>query len=402
MKLNSLLIPLTFGAFIFAAATVLNHMRSRMEPAASTTDSTSSEEQVPSSERNLISESRSLLVTGVNLKVPRTEDYLLLDKVPWNLAEVSKWYREASLERSCELLEVGADVVQPLLDVQPEMAGPLGRRCAFSIQLQLAKEGGTKLPNLTRGIIEDYLKVHQLTIQTSFYYDQKGRLIPAPTVRAAFVRLDAPKQTTPAESMIAKSIQELRTLGAYWNKETPFTPADCRTLILGFRYTLDSNLVIGKNVPKLDYELLFIHVLPEATLQNPKVAVFATSDARTQFHLLEETDANAEVQFAAITADVRFSDSKMLGMYPESPVVTRVAHKALLSVPVELVQAQIAGITGVPPEGGFSAVLDKLYVTATGEDPAAEGPTSENLPSNGKPLGDEKPEALFQDFPPAN
>jgi hypothetical protein len=74
-----------------------------------------------------------------------------------------------------------------------------------------------------------------------------------------------------------------------------------------------------------------------------------------------------------------------------------VYHKALLSVPVELVQSEIEGLTGVPPEGGFSGVLDKLYKTATGTDLSAEGVTSENQPSDDKPS-----EQLFPDAPPAN
>lgn len=138
-------------------------------------------------------------------------------------------------------------------------------------------------------------------------------------------------------------------------------------------------------------------MLPQSTPQKPKVAVFATSDARTQFHLLEESDPESEMQSAAITADVRFADSKMMGMYPERPVVTRVYHKALLSVPVELVQSEIEGLTGVPPEGGFSGVLDKLYKTATGTDVSAEGVTPENQPSD-----DKSSEQLFPDVPPAN
>jgi hypothetical protein len=358
---------------------------------------TSGQTTLPSSEGSLLSESRSLLVTGITLNIPKADDYLLLNTVPWKLSDVSKSFREASVERSCELLEVGSTVIQPLLNVKPNDAGPLGRRCAFSIQLQLGKDSSSNLPNLTRGIIEDYLKAHQLTIQPSYYYDEKGRLILSPQLRASFIRLDAPKQATVAEPMIAKSIQELRTLGAYWNKSTPFTPADCRTLILGFRYTLDSPPIAGKANARLDYELLFIHVLPQSTPQSPKVAVFATSDARTQFHLLEESDPESEMQSAAITADVRFADSKMMGMYPERPVVTRVYHKALLSVPVELVQSEIEGLTGVPPEGGFSGVLDKLYKTATGTDLSAEGVTSENQPSDDKPS-----EQLFPDAPPAN
>jgi hypothetical protein len=397
MKLNTLLIPVTFGAIIFAAVTVFNHVRKDMAFTEEAAEPTSGQTTLPSSERSLLSESRSLLVTGITLNIPKADDYLLLHTVPWKLSDVSKSFREASVERSCELLEVGSTVIQPLLDVKPDVAGPLGRRCAFSIQLQLGKDSGSNLPNLTRGIIEDYLKAHQLTIQPSYYYDEKARLILSPKIRASFIRLDAPKQATVAEPMIAKSIEELRTLGAYWNKSTPFTPADCRTLILGFRYTLDSPPIAGKANARLDYELLFIHVLPQSTPQSPKVAVFATSDARTQFHLLEESDPESEMQSAAITADVRFADSKMMGMYPERPVVTRVYHKALLSVPVELVQSEIEGLTGVPPEGGFSGVLDKLYKTATGTDLSAEGVTSENQPSDDKPS-----EQLFPDAPPAN
>ena len=397
MKLNTLLIPVTFGAIIFAAVTVLSHIRSNLQLSDDTTDSTKTQEALPSSERSLLSESRSLLVTGVTLNIPKTDEYLLLDAVPWNLGDVSKKFREASVERSCELLEVGSEVIQPLLDVKPDVAGPLGRRCAFSIQLQLGKDSSSNLPNLTRGIIEDYLKAHQLTIQPSYYYDEKGRLILSPQLRASFIRLDAPKQATVAEPMIAKSIQELRTLGAYWDSSMPFTPADCRTLILGFRYTLDSPPIAGKTTPKLDYELLFIHVLPQSTPQKPKVAVFATSDARTQFHLLEESDPESEMQSAAITADVRFADSKMMGMYPERPVVTRVYHKALLSVPVELVQSEIEGLTGVPPEGGFSGVLDKLFKTATGTDVSAEVEAPATQPSAERP-----PEELVPEATPVN
>ena len=273
-------------------------------------------------------------------------------------------------------------MVQPLLDAIPNIAGPLGRRCAFSIRLQVGKELGDGLPSVTRGIIEDYLKSHQLTIQPTFYYNEQAKLILSPVIRAAFVRIDVPEQASPAESMIATSIRELRTLGTYWNDTATFTPTDCRTLVLGFRYTLDVEGVAAKPNAQREFELVFLHLLPEATLQNPKLAVFATSDARTQFHLLEESNPDTVEQLAAITADVRFADSKMMGMYPETPVVTKVRHRALLSIPAELVQSQIEGLAGKGPTGGFSGVLDELYARAMGTAISSAASLSETEPVN--------------------
>ncbi|RLS38680.1 MAG: hypothetical protein DWH78_06025, partial [Planctomycetota bacterium] len=73
---------MTFGAIIFAAVTVLSHIRSNLQLSDDTTDSTKTQEALPSSERSLLSESRSLLVTGVTLNIPKTDEYLLLDAVP--------------------------------------------------------------------------------------------------------------------------------------------------------------------------------------------------------------------------------------------------------------------------------------------------------------------------------
>jgi hypothetical protein len=178
--------------------------------------------------------------------------------------------------------------------------------------------------------------------------------------------------------MIATSIGELRTLGAYWHDDQQFTPASCRTLILGFRYTLDVDSTTVRGNPKREYEIVFLHRLPESTVSKPKLAVFATSDARTQFHLLEETDPESVEQLATVSADIRFADTRLAGMYPQAPVVTRVYHSAILSVPVELVKSQIAGLGGTLPEDGFSGILDQLYVSATGTDAPA---TSESVPT---------------------
>ena len=191
--------------------------------------------------------------------------------------------------------------------------------------------------------------------------------------------------------MIAKSIGELRTIGVYWNKTEAFTPALCRTLILAFQYTLDVEGVAAKPNAQREYELVFLHLLKDASVANPKLAVFATSDARTQFHLLEETNPDSVEQLAAITADVRFADSKMMGMYPEAPVVTKVRHRALLTIPTDLVQAQIEGL-GVGKETDFSDVLDEFYDRAMGQAQSAETPSDPNEPADAQPALEPTPD----------
>jgi len=317
MKLNKILVPFTVLMLAYSIFTVVSHLRKEPVPLKPINDGSSkqSDQRPDSAKRSLLNESKGLMLTGVSSKTPIAEDYTIIKEIPWKLNAVQAIYRAAGAENACALLETGTDVIQPLIECTPGAAGPLGRRCAFSIRLQLGKELGEGLPGVTRGIIEDYLKAHQLTIQPSFYHDEQGRLILSPLIRASFVRLDTPAVAAIAESMIAKSIGELRTLGAYWKETEVFTPALCRTLVLGFQYTLDVDGVAAKPNAQREYELVFLHVLADATVANPKLAVFATSDARTQFHLLEETNPDSDEQLAAITADVRFADSKMLGMW---------------------------------------------------------------------------------------
>jgi hypothetical protein len=395
MKLNKVLAPFTvlmLGYSVFTVVSTLNEEQKWPTLDNKTTDQSKS--ATSSQGRSLLKESKGLMLTGISSKIPIAEDYRILKTIPWTLNSVQMSYRASSAESSCSLLETGTDVIQPLVEYSEGSAGPLGRRCAFSIRLQLGDSVGEKLPAVTRGIIEDYLKAHQLTVQPSFYHDEQGRLILSPLIRASFVRLDTPALASLAEPMIAKSIGELRTLGAYWNKTEAFVPGLCRTLILGFQYTLDVEGVAAKPNAQREYELVFLHLLKDASVSNPKLAVFATSDARTQFHLLEETNPDSVEQPAAITADVRFADSKMMGMYPEAPVVTKVRHRALLTIPADLVQAQIDGLgVGVGKEADFSEILDALYDRAMGQAQPTVTPSEANASAEAQPAIEPTPDA---------
>lgn len=360
-----------------------------------------------SSQRSLLSEGISLM-TGINLQIPQTQDYALIREIPWDRREITRLFRDAGAEASCVLLDPGVELLQPLAKSQAGKASVLGRQPVFTIQLHPAADVQQPLANATRGMIEDYLKSHQLTIEAQLYADSLERVFVGPAVRAAFVATSDSKKTIPAEPMIQSSIAELRTVGAIWEGEDDFAPGSCRTLLLGFRYTRDSDVKDAKASAEREFELVFLHRLPESTASDPKIVVFATSNGRSEFHLLQPAVLTDAQQNVTIQADVRFTDSRMMGMYPEAPVVTRVRHNSLMSVSVDLVKTQYEkALVDKRASGAFSAVLDDLYqqarelTSSPSEDRAAK--PNETEPGKTDPAVPEQPAAQSQaSEPPAS
>lgn len=386
MRLNYVLAPLTVVLLVVTIVNIKSHLDKRKVEETETPSAVTKSSEVGGPDAktpSIISESSSLLITGVSSRIPTREDYILLDSIPWELRDVNRLFRSAGVERSCQLLESGVDVVQPLGRAAKGQASPLGRRSAFGIRLQVGKELGNGLPGISRGYIEDYLKNHQLMIQTSFYQDTDGKLILSPDLRAALYEIDGPYLTSLQEEMIKTSVADLRNIGAYWKSDQEFRPSACRTHIFAFHYERDSDKGTAQPTTQKEYELVFLHLLPEATSGDPKLAVFATSDGRTQFHLLEEMDPDQPEQLANVSADIRFADVQLLGMLPRLPVVTRVKHRAILSVPIDMVKAEVEGLPGKPPEHGLSTVLDDFYARAVGKDVTTEGSEAEASKANG-------------------
>jgi hypothetical protein len=327
--------------------------------------------------RSILGESGSL-ITGVSLQVPGASSYPIVTAVPWSTVEVSRLFRDAGIDRSCKLLETNSPVVQALNPPANGLSGPLGRSPVFSIRLEPTPDAEDPLSGVVRGVVEDYLRSHHLTIQTQIYANDRGEMILGPTVKAAFVRSDLPEKTVMAESLIAKSIGELRTLGASWESQETFTPEALRTLILGFRYTRDAIDPSQRKTTQRDYELVFIHRLPDSTVRDPRIVVFATSEGRTKFQLLQpinEADLEGSI---SIKADVRFMSANMMGMYPEAPVVTGVRHASLLSVSSDLVKSQLEAKQGEKSIASLSSLLDEFYskaMEATGSQPVQESAT---------------------------
>ena len=302
----------------------------------------------------------SLLLTGVSSNVPHAADIPVMREIPWTLQELGREFRRAGNQMSCSMLEPGIQVIQPIAEPMEGTERALGRQVVFAMSLGIDPAASSTLPRVTRGAIESYLESHQMTIQSVFYQDEKGQMFFGPQVRAGFVAVASPERTTEPEAMITVSIKELRTLGVYWDQETEFEPAMARTLVLAFRYTLQTSVLgTGKSAATQEYELLFLHLEKDSTPGHPNVSVFATSNGRTELNLLDAVDPTSAQQTAVIAARIRFGEFNMMGMYPANPIVTGVYHQAKLSLPVDSFKALLEGFASGAPRS-LSDVLDEL------------------------------------------
>lgn len=364
MQSRTVLAPLTIFTFIATGVVVASHIL--LNPAAPV--AAESETLIDAalgnpadSANSVLAMSKSLLMTGVTPTVPEVRTMPVLRAVPWERQELGREFRTAGSQLSSSLIEPGLTVIQPLIEPTPGAAGPIGRQTAFSLNLEVDPAAKATLPRVARGAIESYLESHQLSIQPVYYHTTNGKPFFGPQVRAAFVAVATPEKTTEPEAMIVESVKELRTLGFYWNNEAAFVPDEARTMILAFRYTLDTDITgTTKTSSNQEYELLFLHLLKDSTATAPRLAVFATSNGRSELNLLESTDPTSAQQKSVIAARVRFGEFNMMGMYPANPVVTGVFHQAKLSLPVDSVKALLDGIGAGAPRSLFD-VLDDLH-----------------------------------------
>lgn len=368
MQSRTVLAPLTIFTFLATGVVVASHIFLNPAAPAAAESETLMDAALGDSANSVLAMSKTLLMTGVTPTVPEVRTMPVIRTVPWDRQELGREFRQAGSQLSSSLIEPGLEVIQPLIDPTPGTAGPIGRQTAFSLNLEVDPAAKATLPRVARGAIESYLESHQLLIQPVYYHTTDGKPFFGPQVRAAFVDVATPQKTIEPEAMISASIKELRTLGFYCDKEATFVPEQARTMILAFRYTLDTNIAgTGKSASNQEYELLFLHLLQDSTATAPKLAVFATSNGRNELNLLETTDPMSTQQKSVIAARVRFGEFNMMGMYPANPVVTGVFHQAKLSLPVDSIKALLEGIgTGTPRS--LSEVLDDLNRrSATGD-----------------------------------
>ena len=384
MQSRVILAPVTIGGALVTVAVVISHILSQPSDASpgSSGAALAGEFAEPlSPDHALLESSSSLLMTGVISTVPKAKDIPVIPEIPWTVQELGREFRRAGSQMSCSLLEPGIEIIQPLAEPVTGSERALGRQIAYAMNIEMDPAAKSTLPRVSRGAIESYLESHQMTIQAVFYQNAAGELFFGPQVRAGFVAVASPERTIEPEAMIATAIKELRTLGVFWDQTTELVPSQARTLILAFRYSLQTEILgTGKSAGNQEYELIFLHLLKDSTASQPKLAVFATSNARTELNLLEAADPAKSQQNALIAARVRFGDFNMMGMYPANPIVTGVFHKAQLSIPVDSFKALLEGFASGTPRS-LTEVLDELHSRgASGDTSGLFDPTEPSLP----------------------
>ena len=339
-------------------------------------------------------------VTGIDQTVPDLATIPRLTSIPWDGVEVAELFNRAGSFSACEVLPADINVEQPLAVLSEDTPGPLGRLSMFSIGLQMDPLAEESLPSVTDGAIKSYLQDHLLTVQAPLYRYPDGSIFFGSKLKAAFYAGATPQKTLTPEPMVASAIGRFRTLGVYapsskldeniiltgTAEESTESEADAqsgesndeshelRTLILGFKYAVDPSFIDPNSAEgrRPEFELLFLHLLPDHTVEHPSVAVFATSNGRTILHELELSRASsgagkqASSPAAEITADIRFEEFTMMGLYPTKPVVTGVTHRARQSLPTEIVRGLMLGLTHGHPES-LTSILDQLHAKADSE-----------------------------------
>ena len=400
MQPKSVLAPLTVLSFLVTGVVVVSHVLSKPAEvhrfeAVSLPDGKSVSSG--DSKSSVLAMSKTLLMTGVIPTSPETRSIPVVRTIPWERAELGREFRKGGPQMSCTLLEPGVDVVQPLVSPAEGASGPIGRQSAFTINLVLDPTAKSALPRVVRSAVESYLREHQLTIQPVYYHTEAGQPFFGPQVRAAFVELASPEKTTTAEAMIAKAVAELRTLGVYWDQETDLQPEQARTMILAFQYSLDTDIASNGKYPKnQEYELLFLHLLKDSTPTEPKLAVFATSNGRTDLNLLESSDPKSASQPSVIAAHIRFGELNMMGMYPANPVVTGVFHQASLALPVDSFKALLEGFASGQPRS-LDDVLDELSDRGATGDSSGLFDSADQADSGSVPAADSLVESPGED-----
>ena len=321
--------------------------------------------------------SEPILNVGRIGSAPRRDQLLSIDRLPSTESEVIRGY-QAAANRASRILPPNGDV-RPQLQRSQGRSGTLGRVTALTIGLELNADAAKSLPGPTRSQVLQYFRDHRLAVQPIIYHDASGAPYFGIDTASAFYRVDRPARTLRPEPMIGEAVDRFRTLGVVsdhpatlgsTNRDPPESEvASGRTLAMAFSFSQ----AIG---PLLDaptrtvHELLLLHLpLTDAVTDNagqdvvslnrreiPNLEVFITSDDRTILHQVLGDAQLASSGGPAMSAQVRFDDMTMMGLYPARPVVTEINYRRGGSISMSILERFMEASTPV----SLPAILDRF------------------------------------------
>ncbi len=347
----------------------------------------------PAGPRQPATANMPVLSVGRIGSAPTRESLLSIDRLPTSEAEVSRAFAAAA-DRANRILPPNGDVIATLQRSQGQ-SGTLGRVTAMTIGLKLNADAAGRLPGPTRTQVLDYFDDHRLAVQPIVYHDAEGQPYFGTDTASAFYRVDLPGRTLRPEPMIIDAVSRFRTLGLVSDNTVSLQSGSSqartgsrdestggRTLAMAFSYS--QAITEAANAPtRTSVELLLLHLpmgRPAAGNRGenvvslnrddrPNIDVFITSDDRTLLHQVLGDSAIASGGGPAMSAEVRFDDSTMLGLYPARPVVTRINYRRGGSISMSIVERFMDASTPVSLPAILDRFTDLAKAPITTEDP---------------------------------
>ncbi|MEO1524395.1 MAG: hypothetical protein AAFX06_03120 [Planctomycetota bacterium] len=302
------------------------------------------------------------LRVGVIGGTPMRTDLTAMESFPFEKNELFRTYRGAN-DRACRLIVPGVAVSPPLTQTRRNQGGSLGRMTAMTIGLNFDTAGTKKLPAVTRGQVTKYFAEHRLAVQPVLHRDSQNRPYFGTDCQAAFFELERPGMTVKAEPMISIAVGRFRALGLVPDVSEEDTPRDDilgRTLALAFTFQQKDETVTGAaDASRVAMEVLLLHLTPDCTADDPQVQAFVTSDDRTNLHRLDTNGMRLNGPTPVITADVRFNKTKLMGMYPDDPVVSGIDFRSTGILSMDTIK-RLSTTTSDRPAISITEILDQF------------------------------------------
>ncbi len=367
------------------------------------------------------------LRVGKIAATPGRDEITQIQTLPLLDSQIQRLYA-ISKAASCRMLTPGAAVQPNLTAPAPGQASTIGRVPSITVGLEMAEEGRNKLPMVTRGQVDNYFRIHRLSIQPVVYCDASGQYYFGTDCQAAFFELDRPGTAISPEPMIESAVARFRSLGVFTSSETESSastkkldtseptssPETGRTLVMAFTFEKSDQLVssVGSS-DRQATELLLFH-LPQrqtnaaddkpnrAGVPDIELEVFITSDDRRTLNRLDLQGSEVNSPVPTISADIRFDKMILMGMYPSEPVVTQIHYQSAGVLSMDLVKNLMNG-TSDRSSISLSAILDQftlLSQSLSRSGRMARANQTDANPSSSRTPGniDESDESWYQDM----
>lgn len=265
---------------------------------------------------------------------PKVARGRLIEELVWSGGELTELH-DRSKPATCDLLPAGVPLelsgYVPYLTSYEQDQDPKGqcdpaiRRPVLSVGLDVTERDQNGMPDLSRGLILDYLKTNYVAIQARIHKDPlSGEQYLGAKPMAATAKFGPVRVTEEFQEAVLAAVRNLRSVGLWVPEKKPsYRPTELRTAVHLQRFDIlepGSSLENLKSRPEFEY--VFVRGLPSRKNAGEiDLYAFTTAKQRTELHFLDRYDAPRGRNNCDIVAQVVFTEYKLANLYPSASVV---------------------------------------------------------------------------------